>query len=68
MKIRFKGNSLRYRLTRTDVAQLTTAGYIYDKVDFGDHSLTYSIKRMEGGIGYQPPSKIMLLPYLCLQV
>jgi hypothetical protein len=49
MKIRFKSNSLRYRLTRTDVAQLTTTGYIDDKVNFGDHSLIYSIKRIDHG-------------------
>jgi len=45
MKIRFKGNFLRYRLTRSDVAKLTTLGHVDDKVDFGEHSLIYSIKR-----------------------
>jgi hypothetical protein len=47
MKIRFKSNSLRYRLTRSDVAQLTTAGYVDDKVDFGEQSLIYSINRTD---------------------
>ena len=45
MKIRFKGSSIRYRLTRSDVAQLATDGYICDEVNFGEHSLIYSIKR-----------------------
>lgn len=44
MKIRFKGNSLRYRLTRSDVAELAKDGYIYDVVNFGDNALIYSIK------------------------
>jgi hypothetical protein len=44
MKIRIKGNSLRYRLTRTDVAQLTEAGYIDDKVDCEQQSLQYILR------------------------
>jgi hypothetical protein len=44
MKLRIKNNSIRYRLTQTDVAQLAKAGYITDKVDFGDQSLIYAIQ------------------------
>ena len=48
MKIRCKGNSLRYRLTRSDLSQLAATGNINDKIDFGEYSLTYSIKRTDG--------------------
>jgi len=44
MKIRIKSNSLRYRLTRSDVAQLTSARYLEDKVDFGARTLVYALK------------------------
>ena len=44
MKIRIKSNSLRYRLTRSDVAKLAAEGYLEDKVNFGERSLVYVIK------------------------
>ena len=44
MKIRIKGNSLRYRLTRSDVAQLAAVVYVEDKIDFGDRSLLYALQ------------------------
>ncbi len=44
MKIRIKSNSLRYRLTRTDVQQLDETGSLEDKVSFGEQSLAYEIK------------------------
>jgi hypothetical protein len=44
MKIRIKGNSLRYRLTRSDVAQLTKVGFLEDKIDFGEQSLLYAMQ------------------------
>ena len=44
MKIRIKSNSLRYRLTRTDVQQLDETGSLQDEVDFGGQSLVYGIK------------------------
>lgn len=44
MKIRIKGNSVRYRLTKTDVAQLAEEGYLQEEVDFGDQQLYYSLK------------------------
>ena len=43
MKIRIKSNSVRYRLTRTDVAQLTETGFLKDKVDFGNQQLIYTL-------------------------
>jgi hypothetical protein len=45
MKIRIKGNSLRYRLTKTDVEQFSTTGYIEEIIDFGSQALTYALER-----------------------
>jgi hypothetical protein len=44
MKLRLKNGSIRYRLTRTDVAELSELGIIEDKVDFGEQSLFYAIQ------------------------
>ena len=44
MKIRIKSNSLRYRLTRSDVAKLTSEHYLEDKVNFGNRALVYALK------------------------
>jgi hypothetical protein len=43
MKIRIKGNSLRYRLTRTDVERFAREGYLEETTDFGPTRLTYSL-------------------------
>jgi hypothetical protein len=48
MKIRIKGNSLRYRLTKTDVAKLAEEGYVQETVDFGSQQLVYALKLIEG--------------------
>jgi hypothetical protein len=48
MKIRIKGNSLRYRLTRSDVDLLATKGKVTELIDFGSASLQYEL---EAGIG-----------------
>ncbi|SEP04301.1 hypothetical protein [Mucilaginibacter sp. OK283] len=47
MKIRIKGNSLRYRLTKSDVAQLAEEGHMQEEVDFGGQQLYYAIKAVE---------------------
>jgi hypothetical protein len=44
MKIRIKSNSVRYRLTRTDVARLAKEGHLEDIVAFAEQSLIYSVK------------------------
>lgn len=43
MKIRIKSNSVRYRLTRTDVAKLAASGFIEEKVNFGEQQLIYAL-------------------------
>lgn len=45
MKIRIKGNSLRYRLTKTDVAIFSANGYLEETIDFGPQVLTYAIQQ-----------------------
>ena len=47
MKIRIKSNSLRYRLTRTDVTELAKTGALGDSVSFGEQSLVYAVKITE---------------------
>jgi hypothetical protein len=44
MKIRIKSNSLRFRLTRSDVKKLAATGHLDEKVIFGEQSLIYAIK------------------------
>ncbi|MCO5948338.1 DUF7009 family protein [Mucilaginibacter flavidus] len=45
MKIRIKGNSLRYRLTRSDVDKFLTDGYIAETTDFGMQTLEYALQQ-----------------------
>lgn len=44
MKIRIKGNSLRYRLTKTDVERLLKNGYLEEQTVFGSSVLTYALQ------------------------
>ena len=45
MKIRIKGNSVRYRLSMSDVARFGRDGYIEEIVDFGKTQLTYALQK-----------------------
>lgn len=45
MKIRIKGNSVRFRLAQNEVSQLVNEGETWSKCDFGNNSLVYGIKR-----------------------
>jgi hypothetical protein len=47
MKIRIKGNSLRYRLTKSDMYRLSQEGYLEDKTDFGGRELIYVIQKTD---------------------
>ncbi|MFK5972399.1 MAG: hypothetical protein QM485_03880 [Flavobacteriaceae bacterium] len=44
MKIRIKGNSIRYRLTKTEVATFCKTGYVEESTQFSDSSFTYAVK------------------------
>jgi hypothetical protein len=45
MKIRIKGNSLRYRLTRSEVERFAAEGYIKEETNFGTTKLTYVLQK-----------------------
>ena len=48
MKIRIKGNSLRYRLTKTDVANLATNGYVEETSNFSPQVFKYVLRSTTG--------------------
>ena len=45
MKIRIKSNSLRYRLTRSEVARFAKEGVVKEKIQIGDNDITYLLQR-----------------------
>ncbi|HMS34752.1 MAG TPA: hypothetical protein PKC91_11775 [Ignavibacteria bacterium] len=47
MKLRIKGNSLRLRLTKSEVKKLCTAGYLEERISFGGNELIYSLQSTE---------------------
>ena len=44
MKLRIKGNSVRIRITKTEVQTLADTGYLQEQTSFGDSKLTYAVK------------------------
>ena len=44
MKIRILGNSVRYRLTKSEVATLGAQGFTEDHTDFAGNRLTYAVQ------------------------
>jgi hypothetical protein len=44
MKIRIKGNSIRIRLSKSEVALFAAKGCVEERTDFGDNALVYAIK------------------------
>jgi hypothetical protein len=49
MKIRIKGDTIRFRLTKTEVATLCAIGYVEEITHFGEQDFKYAIqsKNME---------------------
>ncbi len=47
MKIRIQGNTLRLRLTQSEMKNFDTKGVIEEKTNFGASSLTYSIVKAD---------------------
>lgn len=45
MKIRIQRNSVRFRLSKSEVGQLENTGYIEETTDFGSSQLTYAVQR-----------------------
>ncbi len=48
MKIRIKGNSIRYRLTKSEVKTFCEIGSFEETTDFGHRKFTYALKAKEG--------------------
>ncbi|NKI25954.1 hypothetical protein HCG49_05210 [Arenibacter sp. 6A1] len=44
MKIRIQGNSIRYRLTRSEVQKLGQSGYIEQRTEFNGKSFIYVVR------------------------
>lgn len=44
MKIRIKGNSLRLRLTQSEVDKFSSEGRVSDSIQFGDKQLIYALQ------------------------
>jgi len=49
MKLRIKGNSLRIRLTKTEVNTIAAAGYLEEETCFGNNSFVYALQRIDEG-------------------
>ena len=49
MKIRIKGNSLRIRLSRSEVDKLAVKGYLEEQTSFGENTLVYALQSRPGG-------------------
>jgi hypothetical protein len=47
MKLRIKGNSIRFRLNKSDVQQLSSEGYLEECTHFGNATFTYAIQSDE---------------------
>lgn len=47
MKIRIRGNSVRLRLTKSEVDQFGKEGYIEESTDFGATKLTYALSKTQ---------------------
>jgi hypothetical protein len=47
MKIRIKGNALRYRLTKSDISGLADNGYLQEQTGFSEQPLIYALKAIE---------------------
>jgi hypothetical protein len=44
MKLRIKGNSIRYRLTKSDMAAIIKTGRLEERTDFGHTALEYVLQ------------------------
>ena len=48
MKIRIKGNSVRLRLSKSEVDSFGEQGYVEEQTQFGSTALTYALQRYNG--------------------
>lgn len=45
MKLRIRGNSIRIRVTQSEIDEIAADGEVRETVDFGDATLTYALVR-----------------------
>jgi hypothetical protein len=69
MKLRIKGNSLRLRITRSELTQLMNEGRIEESISFapdGGSQLTYSLEHtaatLAPAVRFVPPSLQVIIP------
>ena len=69
MKLRIKGNSLRLRLTRSELMKLIDTGHIEETIYFSSNEqsrLTYALEHepdlISATLRYQPPKVVVVLP------
>lgn len=66
MKIRIKGNSVRFRLTQSEVKQLCEEGEVLEKTEFGDSCFYYAVRMTQEttvlSAKYQEQKITLLLP------
>src|SRR5689334_17993051 len=48
MKLRIKGNSIRLRLTKSEVELFGREGYIDERTEIGDKLFTYALQQYDG--------------------
>ncbi len=70
MKLRIKGNSLRLRLTRSEVAQLATDDFVTETIQFGvgdDAELEYAVQSQSNAeeitVRFNPGRIAVIVPY-----
>jgi hypothetical protein len=75
MKLRIKGNSLRFRVTQSELAALLDKGRIEETIHFSSEEqckLTYALEHdsriASAGFRYHPPEMTMVLPTQDVQV
>ena len=49
MKLRIKGNSLRIRLTRSEVGKLADTGYLEEQTLFAGNKFVYALQSVDNG-------------------
>ncbi len=47
MKIRIKGNDLRYRLTRSDISKFEADGFLEERTEFAGQPFIYALRRSD---------------------
>lgn len=71
MKLRIKGNSLRLRLTRSEVSELCSSGYLEEHISFGSNELIYSLLSDENirelSAGFSGSKIIVVIPSTLIQ-